>query len=343
MFHHPSFDDHEAVLHARDAASGLSAIIAIHNTARGPALGGCRVWTYVDDDAALTDALRLSRGMTYKAAMADLPLGGGKSVVIVPARGATSPAMFEALGQAIETLSGRYIVAEDVGSSPSDLAHTRRHTHHVTGLDPKDGGRGDPSPTTARGCYIGLLATARAAGLGPPSGLHVAVQGLGNVGYGLARHLAEAGARLTVTDISLERTTLAERELGAKGVPPEDIGLVEADLFSPNALGATLNATTIPALKVRAVAGGANNQLATPDDGAALAGRGILYAPDYVLNAGGVIKMAGEYYGWDDAEVDRRVDAIADRLDEVFEEAARTATPTHAVADRLAEARFGRG
>ena len=191
MFHHPSFDDHERVLHATDAASGLKAIIAIHDTVRGPALGGCRVWTYDDDDAALTDsqaitdALRLSRGMSYKSAMADLPLGGGKSVMIVPERGAATPAMFEALGRAIEDLSGKYIVAEDVGSSPRDLAFVKRHTRHVTGLAPEDGGVGDPSPTTAYGCFIGVAATARAVGFPSLEGVHVALQGLGNVGYGL--------------------------------------------------------------------------------------------------------------------------------------------------------------
>ncbi|WP_226575142.1 Glu/Leu/Phe/Val dehydrogenase family protein [Acuticoccus sediminis] len=342
MFHHPSFDAHERVLFASDETAGFRAIIAVHNTVRGPALGGCRVWTYADDDAALTDALRLSRGMSYKSAMADLPLGGGKSVMIVKERGAATPAMFEALGRAIADLNGRYIVAEDVGSSPKDLLNVRRHTAHVTGLDPEDGGRGDPSPTTSRGVFIGVEATAKAVGFSSLEGVHVAVQGLGNVGYGLARHLRDAGARLTVADISPERVAMAERELGAKAAPVEAIGEVEADIFSPNALGAGLNAVTIPRLKVRAVAGGANNQLATPADDEALRERGILYAPDYVLNAGGVIKMAGEYYRWDDAEVDRRVGGIADRLSEIFTEAARTSRPTGEVADRLAEARFAR-
>lgn len=342
MFSHTWFDRHERVLHACDSSCDFKAIIAIHNTNRGPALGGCRVWTYDDDDAALADALRLSRGMTYKSAMADLPLGGGKSVMIVKTRGAATPAMFEALGRAIEDLSGKYIVAEDVGSTPEALANTRKHTRHVTGLDPKDGGRGDPSPTTSRGCFIGLEATAKAAGFAGLEGVHVALQGLGNVGYGLAERLAAAGARLTVADISPERVAQAERDLGAASVGPEEIAGVEADIFSPNALGAVLNAAAIAALKVKAVAGAANNQLATAADDARLRERGILYAPDYVLNAGGVIKMAGEYYQWDEAEVDRRTDAIADRLAEIFAEAERTGEATGAVADRLAEARFGR-
>ncbi len=342
MFQHPSFDDHERVLHASDPACGFKAIIAVHNTALGPALGGCRVWTYDSDDAALTDALRLSRGMSYKSAMADLPLGGGKSVMIVKERGAATPAMFEALGRAIEDLSGKYIVAEDVGSSPKDLAHVKKHTRHVTGLAPEDGGVGDPSPTTARGCFIGVEAAAKAVGLASLSGVHVAVQGLGNVGYSLARHLAEAGARLTVADLNAARVRQAEAELGASSVPVDEIAAVEADIFSPNALGASLNSQTIPHLKVRAVAGGANNQLATPADGEALLARGILYAPDYVVNAGGVIKMASEYYEWDEAEVTRRVDGIADRLGEIFAEAERTGRPTGEVADRLAESRFAR-
>ena len=341
MFRHPSFDDHEEVVFAADPDSGLQAIVAIHNTALGPALGGCRVWTYDTDDAALTDALRLSRGMTYKAAMADLPLGGGKSVVIVPRRGAKTAAMFEALGRVVEGLAGRYIVAEDVGSTPKDLLGTRRVTRHVTGLDPEDGGRGDPSPTTAHGCFIAVRAAAEAIGV-DLSGAHIAVQGLGNVGFGLARHLAATGARLTVTDISEAAVRRAESELGATGVPPETIMAVEADIFSPNALGAGLNGTTIPALRVKAVAGGANNQLATPQDGAALTARGILYAPDYVVNAGGVIKMAGEYYGWDDAEIDRRVAGIADRLAEIFAAADRTGRPTAQIADEMARARFAR-
>lgn len=344
MFHHPSFDAHEQVVFASDAGSGLQAIIAIHNTALGPALGGCRVWAYRDDDAALTDALRLSRGMTYKAAMADLPLGGGKSVVIVPERGAKTPEMFEALGRVIDGLSGAYIIAEDVGSAPADMAAVRRRTRHVTGLDPSEGGGGDPSPTTAYGCFIGLRATAKARfGCDDVAGVHVALQGLGNVGFGLARYLAEAGARLTVADIDPAAVARATRELDARSVAPDEIASVEADVFSPNALGAGLNARSIPALRVRAVAGGANNQLATPADGDRLKERGILYAPDYVMNAGGVIKMCGEYHGWDAAQVTRRVDGIAARLAAVFEEAERSGEATNVVADRMAERRFKRG
>ena len=339
MFDHPAYAGHEKVLFASDEASGLRAIIAIHNTARGPSLGGCRVWTYPSAEAAAGDALRLARAMTYKSAMADLPLGGGKSVVMVERRGATSPAMFQALGRAIEALDGAYIVAEDVGSSPSDMAEVAKATRHVTGLEPSAGGVGDPSPTTSYGVFRGIEATAAALGL-DLADAHVAVQGLGNVGGGVARRLARAGARLTVADIDPAAVARAQDELGASAVPPEAITAVEADILSPNALGGVIDATTIPMLRVRAVAGGANNQLASLADGEALHARGILYAPDYVLNAGGVIKMCGEYFAWPQGEVDARVAAIGPRVAEILEEARRANLPSNAVADRIAEARF---
>jgi len=344
MFHHPAFDSHETVVFTTDEASGLRAIVAIHNTVRGPSLGGVRVWAYGDDDAAVADALRLSRAMTYKAAMADLPLGGGKTVVVVPQRGAKNTAMFKALGRVIERLSGIYIAAEDVGSDPADMKAIAEHTRHVTGLAPEDGGRGDPSPATAYGCFVALKATAKAVfGSDELHDRHVALQGLGHVGFGLARHLYAAGARLTVADIDPARVALARQELSAASVPPEEVARVEADFFSPNALGPVLDATTIPALRVKAVCGGANNQLATAHDGEALQARGILYAPDYVVNAGGVIDKCGEYFGWSEADVTKRVNKISERLAAVFEEARETGMPTNAVADRQAERRFARG
>jgi leucine dehydrogenase len=343
MFHHPSFDAHETVLFAADEPSGLRAIVAVHNTVRGPSLGGVRVWTYEDDDAAITDALRLSRAMSYKSAMADLPLGGGKAVVIVPSRGAKTEAMFDALGRVIERLDGAYIAAEDVGSEPADMRAIARHTRHVTGLAPEDGGRGDPSPTTAFGCFVAAKATAKAAlGVDDVHGLHVALQGLGHVGYALARHLHAGGARLTVSDIDPARVARAQKELGAAAVAPEEIATVEADIFSPNALGSVLNETSIPALRVKAVCGGANNQLATPHDGEALMARGILYAPDYVVNAGGVIDKCGEYFDWKDGEVEKRVNGIGERLAAIFEESKSSGLPTDVVADRKAERLFAR-
>ncbi|MEM7694548.1 MAG: Glu/Leu/Phe/Val dehydrogenase dimerization domain-containing protein [Pseudomonadota bacterium] len=339
MFHHRAFDGHETVVHVADAASGLRAIIAVHNTARGPSLGGVRVWRYGDDDAALTDALRLSRGMTYKAAMADLPTGGGKAVVCLAPGAQKTTAMFEALGRAIEGLSGRYIAAEDVGTAPADMKAISQNTRHVTGLAPEDGGEGDPSPTTADGCFVAVKATA--ARLEKPlEGLHVAVQGLGNVGFGLGERLVAAGARLTVTDINPERIALAQSTLGAEAVAPGAIFDVAADIFSPNALGGALSADTIPRLRVSGIAGGANNQLATDEDAARLTQRGILYAPDYVVNGGGVTAMVRTYFGWSEADVTRRVAAIADRLHEIFARAEADGATTAAVADAMARARL---
>ncbi len=339
MFDNPAFDGHESVLQSFDRASGLRAFVAIHNTHRGPSLGGVRVWTYGSSTEALTDALRLSRGMTYKAAMADLPLGGGKAVVMVPRRGAKSPAMFDALGAVVESLGGRYIAAEDVGSTPADMKRIAARTRHVTGLAVADGGRGDPSSATADGVFVGIAATARAIGR-DLSSLHVAIQGLGSVGYGLAARLRAAGARLTVADIDPAAVRRAVADFGATVVDVRDIAAVEADIFSPNALGGVLDGRTIPHLKAAAVAGAANNQLATEADGEALRARGIVYAPDYVLNAGGVIKMCADYFGWEDAEVHSRIDGIAGRLEAIFAEASRRGEPTATVADRMAEARF---
>ncbi|MEM8552408.1 MAG: Glu/Leu/Phe/Val dehydrogenase dimerization domain-containing protein [Pseudomonadota bacterium] len=337
MFQMTEFQGHERVMFAHDALSGLRAIIAIHSTVRGPSLGGCRVWAYDSDEAALRDALRLSKAMTYKAAMADLPLGGGKSVVLVERRGAKTPEMFDALGKAIDELDGLYIAAEDVGSTPADMARVRRFTPHVTGLSPADGGVGDPSPTTADGCFIGVKATAARIGR-PLDGLHVAIQGLGHVGYGLAERLAATGARLTVADLDENAVRRAVERLGATGVSADEIARVPADIFSPNALGGVLNARSIPELQVAAVSGGANNQLATAEDGDALAARCIVYAPDYVMNAGGVIKMCAEYFGWEDTMVDLRVAGIATRLDAIFAEAERTGRSTNRIADEMAEA-----
>lgn len=341
MFDHPFFDNHEQVVFAADVESGLKAIIAIHNTNRGPSLGGCRVWPYGSALEATTDALRLARGMTYKNALAELPLGGGKSVMMVPERGAQTPAMFEALGRTIEGLSGAYIAAEDVGSTPADMAAIRRHTQHVTGLAPQDGGIGDPSPTTAIGCFEGLKATARAAlGREGVDGVHVAIQGLGHVGFALAQSLSRDGARLTVADIDAAAVERACDELGATPAPADTIHTVAADIFSPNALGASLNQATVPQLNVKAVAGGANNQLATETEGLTLHRRGILYAPDFAMNAGGVIKMAGEILKWNADEIEARARAIGPRLTDIFARAQAANRPPHEIAEGLARARF---
>ncbi|GGY26250.1 Leu/Phe/Val dehydrogenase [Paludibacterium paludis] len=337
VFELPDFDAHEAVVHVCDAASGLKAIIAIHNTRRGPAMGGSRMWRYADSTEAATDALRLSRGMTYKNAMANLPIGGGKAVIIGDARSQKTPELFRALGRAVESLGGRYITAEDVGTAPADMHHVRETTRYVAGLSGELGGQGDPSPATALGVFVGLGAAARhRLGADSVKGLHVAIQGLGHVGFDLARQLHEAGARLTVTDIDRGVCLAAAEAFGASVVAPEEIVDVEADVFAPCALGASLNPLTLPRLKCRVVAGAANNQLATDDIGDRLRDAGILYAPDYVINAGGIIKVCAEYFGESPHSVEGRVRAIADTLADVFARADKDGIATNRAADELA-------
>lgn len=285
---------HEEVLRVEDAALGLTGFIAVHSTVLGPAAGGLRMRAYADEAAALTDALRLSRGMTCKNAAAGLPLGGGKAVIIGdPAR--KTPAMLEAFGRAIETLNGRYWTAEDMGMSPADMAHVAAGTAHVAGLPDGEFASGDPSPVTARGIFNAIRVTARHRfGSEDLAGRRVALQGLGHVGQHLSRMLWEAGAELIVADMDPARVAHAVAEYGAEAVAPEAILSVHADILAPCAVGAVLNEATIPDLRVAAVAGGANNQLATAADGARLQARGILYAPDFVANAGGIINVATE-------------------------------------------------
>ncbi len=342
IFNHSDFDQHEQVVFCANPNAGLAAIIAIHDTHRGPALGGCRHWHYADDAAALTDALRLSRGMSYKAALADLPLGGGKSVILAnPA--ADRARMFEAFGEAVERVGGRYITAEDVGTTTADMSAIRRATRHVSGVAPSEGGRGDPSPATALGVLMGMLAALEARFDNDSlQGRRVAVQGLGSVGFALCRLLHERGARLVVADIAAERVDRAVREFDAVSVSVDVIHAVEADVFAPCALGAVLDDVRVPQLACAVVAGAANNQLAYDGIDAALQARGVLYAPDYLINAGGLIKVAGEYLGFPVEEADRRVLAIRERTTEVLLTALRDGVPTAQVADRLARARIGR-
>jgi len=339
VFSDTAFDDHERVLFCRDAPSGLSAIIALHSTALGPAAGGCRLWSYASDTAALHDVLRLSRGMSYKNAMAGLEFGGGKAVIIKPAGATPSDAAFERFGEFVDTLAGDYITAEDVGMSERIMQTIARRTRFVTGL-PRKGSRagGDPSPKTADGIVHGIRAAMRfALGTDDLAGKHVAVQGVGNVGYQVCRRLAAASARLSVADIDSARTDRARAEFGADVVPIDDVLSVDADVVSPCALGAVLNSASIPTLRARIVAGGANNQLASDDDGRRLADAGVLYAPDYVINAGGIINVACEYLGIaDDAGVDERVAEIGPRLTGIFETARATGRPTNFVADEAA-------
>ncbi|MBX9727381.1 MAG: amino acid dehydrogenase, partial [Sphingopyxis sp.] len=277
----PDFDDHEGVHLFRDAAAGLTAVIAVHSTHLGPAAGGARFWAYADRQEAVTDALRLSRGMSYKNAMAGLPMGGGKAVIIADNPDAKTPELLAAFGRAIDSLGGRYVTAEDVGMSDADMVAIARETRHVSGLPVAKGeAGGDPGPLTALGVYLGIRAAIR-RGLGKNSaqGVHVAIQGVGSVGGGVARRLATDGARLTLADVNLARAKALADELGADLADSAAIMTVEADVLSPNALGAILTADSIAALKVPVVAGGANNQLATAADGQRIHDRGILYAP----------------------------------------------------------------
>ena len=342
VFSSPAFDEHEQVIFFFDRASGLKAIVALHDTTLGPAVGGCRMWPYAIEADAITDVLRLSRGMTFKAAMADLPYGGGKTVIIGDPRTDKSEALFRALGRCIDTLAGRYYTCEDVGTAPQDMDWAGEETAYVLGRT-RGGGSGDPSPVTARGVWCGIREAVRHKlqqdGL---AGVRVAIQGLGHVGYNLARLLAEDGARLIVADIDPACVQRAAGELSAKVVDVDAIHGTECDVLAPCALGGVLNDDTIPRLACRIVAGAANNQLLEDRHGAALHARGILYAPDYVINAGGLINIALELEpgGYDRARALARVEGIGATLAEVFERADRTGVPTHEVADRIARERI---
>ena len=347
VFSLSDFADHEQVVFVSDDKSGLKAIIAVHNSNLGPALGGCRMWPYATEEEAVRDVLRLSRGMTYKSAMANLKLGGGKSVIIGNPRTHKTPELLAAFARALEQLNGRYIAAEDSGTSVADMKYMTQFTQHVAGIHdkPSDAGTrsGDPSPATAYGTFIGIQAAVKER-LGRDSldGLRVAVQGVGNVGFDLARQLKEAGAQLWVTDIHREPLVQAGRELGATVVAPDEIFGLDVDVFAPCALGAILNDTTIPQLKASIVAGAANNQLAEARHGVELMKRGILYAPDYVINAGGIIDVYHERIGFDRAALLKHIEGIHDNLMEVFERARAEERPTGEVADAIAEERFQR-
>lgn len=339
VFSDPAFDNHERVLFCRDEATGLNAIIAIHSTALGPAAGGCRLWNYPDDAAALHDVLRLSQGMSYKNAMAGLAFGGGKAVIIKTPEFKGTDALYERFGDFVEELGGDYITAEDVGMSVATMEVIHRHTQFVSGLPPEgDHAGGDPSPKTAFGVFKGIEAAVRfKMQKDDIQGLTVAVQGVGNVGYYLCRHLHEAGAKLIVADIDDNRVKRVCEEFGATAVGIDEILEVDADILAPCALGAILTETSIPKLKVSIIAGGANNQLDTRADGKRLRDADILYAPDYVINAGGIINVACEYFGdVDEAHVLDRVAEIGPRLTAIFEAAAESGQPTNEIADAKA-------
>jgi leucine dehydrogenase len=344
IFDAREFDAHELVIFGHDAATGLKAIIAIHSTTLGPAAGGCRMWPYASQAEALADVLRLSRGMSYKNAMAGLPFGGGKAVIIGDPRTVKTPELLAAFGRLVDSLRGRYVTAEDVGTTTADMAHVARATRYVAGLGRAPGvAGGDPAPKTALGVFLGLKAAVKfRLGRDDLAGLTVAVQGVGGVGYHLCGLLAAAGARLKVADVLPTAVARVCDEFGAAPVAPVRVLEEEVDVLAPCALGAILNARTIARLRAPVVAGAANNQLAQAQDGEALRAAGVLYAPDYVINAGGIISVAREYYGGTEAQVIEDIHGIPARLSEIFERARRESRPTSEIADRMARERLGR-
>jgi len=332
--------EHEQIALHRDPASGLHAIVAIHDTTRGPAVGGCRMWSYRSEAAAIDDALRLSRGMSYKSALAELPLGGGKAVIIGDAATDKSPALLRAFGRFVEELGGRYVVGEDVGISVEDVELMAQETRFTAGRSRASGSSGDPSPLTARGVLVGIQAcVAHLHAQASLAGLRVAVQGLGHVGAELCRLLHAEGAELLVSDLCEERVARTVSELGATAIDPAKILEQEVDVLAPCALGAVLNDETIPRLRTPIVSGAANNQLAEERHGDRLAAHGVLFAPDYVINAGGIINIASELRGdYDPAWALARVERIRERLLSIFSESQTTGLPPH----RIAEARARR-
>ena len=336
--------DYGEVHFERDAASGLRAIVAIHDTRLGPALGGCRFLPYARDEDALVDALRLARGMTYKAALADLPHGGGKSVLIRPETAHFDrAALFLAFGRFVNNLGGHYITAEDSGTGLEDMEIIASVTKHVTGVDQSHGGSGDPSPFTALGVRRGIEACVKLRlGRSTLEGIHVAVQGVGHVGYHLCKELAGSGARLSVADVDPLKAERATREFGATVVPLEEIFEIDCDVLSPCALGSALNDHTIPRVKATIIAGAANNQLAEPRHGDDVNARGILYAPDYAINAGGLINVAAEVTGYDADKARARTMKIYDTIHDIAERSLKTLTPTYRVADLIVEEKLAR-
>lgn len=321
-----------------DKATGLRAIVAIHDSRLGPALGGCRFIEYDTDDDALTDALRLARGMTYKAALAGLAHGGGKSVIIRPKQHFDRVALFRAFGKFIEDLRGHYITAEDSGTGLEDMEIIRTQTKHVTGIDPSHGGSGDPSPFTALGVRRGIEACVKfKLGKADLQGVRVAVQGVGHVGYYLCKELHAAGAKLTVADVDNFKSERAQREFGAAVVDINEVAKVDCEVFAPCALGAGINDDTVPHLKAKIVAGAANNQLAEPRHGDDLQARGILYAPDYAINAGGLINVAQEVIGYDAKLSREKTLRIYDTIWDICERSKKLNAPTYKVADIMVE------
>lgn len=346
VFDHPEFDKHEHVAFYHDEEAGLSAIIAVHNTNLGPALGGCRMWPYINSAEALTDVLRLSKGMTYKAAMANLKLGGGKSVIIGDPRKAKTPEMMTAMGKFVDSLGGKYFTAEDSGIAVTDLQIMAEESEFIAGVNAQyhiagEKPDGNPAPSTAYGVFVGLRAAVKYKLDRDLQGVKVAIQGMGHVGYRLAKHLKEAGAELYVTDIYPEGVERAVNELGATAVAPEEIYTLDVDVVAPCAMGASINDVTLPTIKAQVIAGAANNQLAREELGDILQRQGILYAPDYVINAGGVIDIYHQRMETSsDTAMREHIEQIGDTLNEIFTRADAEQKATNRVANMIAEERF---
>jgi len=349
VFSHIEFDRHEQVVYGHDQASGLKAIIAIHNSKLGPALGGCRMWPYANDEEALRDVLRLSRGMTYKSALAKLPLGGGKAVIIGDPRTGKSAALFQAMGDFVDSLGGRYITAADSGTGVAEMQMMAERSRHVAGAGQReafDGGtrNGDPSPSTAYGVFIGIqVAVKQRLRRDDLRGLKVAIQGVGQVGFGLARHLKEAGAELWVTDIVEANVRRAVEQLGARAVSQHEIYGLDVDVFAPCAMGGIINPHSLEALRAPIIAGAANNQLADAQLAEELQRNGCLYAPDYAINAGGIIDVYFERSGGSAAALKAHIEGIGETLRQIFVRAAAEGCSTTAIADRLALERLNAG
>lgn len=345
VFSHPEYDGHEKLVFHHDKSTGLKAIVAIHNTNLGHALGGCRMWDYATEDEAIADVLRLSKGMTYKAAITGLNIGGGKSVIIGNPHKDKTPELLRAMGHFMNTLHGEYITAEDVGLNEEDISIIAGETDYVTGFDRHHIGVDGPSPYTAYGVFRGIESAVKfKLGRNNLQGIRVAIPGMGKVGFGLARLLIKNGATVYGADIFAENIDRAVRELGVIPVSPDGILQKNVDVLSPCAMGATLNEESIPQLNTPIVAGSANNQLGELADGRRLTEAGILYVPDYVINSGGLIKVYYQYFGADREEVISHIDQIADEtLPRIFSVAREQRKPTSVIADELARERFMSG
>ena len=339
IFENTAHRNHESIHHFYDPKTGLKAIIAIHSTALGPAAGGCRRWQYDSEAEATWDALRLARGMTYKNAMAGLPLGGGKAVIMAEPGQELTEEMLLAFGRCVESLGGRYITAEDVGVSVGSMNTVKQVTNYVAGLPPAEGAAGgDPSPWTADGVFLGLKAAAKHRfGNDSLAGQRVAIQGVGKVGYDLCRQLHEEGASLFISDVNQQNLERTQADFGAQVIATDQILFADVDILSPCALGAILDAQSIPRIKAAIIGGAANNQLASEEDGQRLFDRNILYAPDYVINAGGIINVSLERQGGTESDVHAQIARIPGRLAEIFIASEEQQTPTNVIADLMAE------